>query len=192
MGSQLYSIAAILVSTAFLLAGNGLMSTLTPLRANLEGFSHLAIGAMGSFYYAGFVAGCLAGPRVLAQVGHIRTFAVAAALAAATVLLQYSLSIAHATDRMLRSELVEASATLLLIDALASVIGPILAAVPSLFLYTAAVHLAMTVFTVVRTFSMRAVPGTAREHYVTVPPQASPGAIELDPRGPEHNAREVA
>ncbi|HEX4078648.1 MAG TPA: MFS transporter [Rhizomicrobium sp.] len=419
MGSQLYSIAAILVSTAFLLAGNGLMATLTPLRANLEGFSHLAIGAMGSFYYAGFVAGCLAGPRVLARVGHIRAFAVAAALTAATVLLQsllvapvawfliraafgfcaanvfmaleswlneratnqtrgrvlaayvivnltfltlgqwllllaspsgfklfsvaaiayicclvpvgltqqpqpapqpvpplrvrrlmrmapvgvagvitvglangafwtlapvyaqtlgfrtsgvaafmsafivggaliqiplarfsdrldrrwlmalacasavifgvalamlgrlgiktpallfpaafvfgaamlplYSLSIAHANDRMLRSEFVEASATLLLINALASVIGPLLAAVitahagmPSLFLYTAAVHLAMTVFTVVRTFSMRAVAGTAREHYVAVPQQASPGAIELDPRGREHNAREAA
>ena len=88
MGPQLYSIGAILLSTAFLLAGNGLMATLTPLRANLEGFSHLAIGAMGSFYYAGFVLGCLTGPRVLARVGHIRTFAVAAALTAATVLLQ--------------------------------------------------------------------------------------------------------
>jgi len=402
MGSQLYSIAAILVSTAFLLAGNG-----------------LAIGAIGSFYYAGFVAGCLTGPRVLARVGHIRTFAVAAALTAATVLLQsllvapaawfliraafgfcaanvfmaleswlndratnqtrgrvlaayvivnltfltlgqwllllaspsgfklftvaaiayicclvpvgltqlpqpapqpvpplrvrrlmrmapvgvagvitvglangafwtlapvyaqtlgfhtsgvaafmsafiiggaliqiplarfsdrldrrwlmalacaaaaifgvalaalgrlgiktpallyptaflfgaamlplYSLSIAHANDRMLRSEFVEASATLLLINALASVLGPILAAVitaragmPSLFLYTAAMHLAMTVFTVVRTLSMRPVPGTTREHYVAVPQQTSPGAIELDPRGPEHNAREAA
>ncbi|HEY6578393.1 MAG TPA: MFS transporter [Rhizomicrobium sp.] len=47
------------------------------------------------FYYAGFVAGCLIGPRVLARVGHIRTFAVAAALAAAAVLLQ-SLLIAPA------------------------------------------------------------------------------------------------
>ncbi len=88
MGSQLFSIAAILLSTAFLLVGNGLISTLTPLRAQLDGFSGIAIGAMGSFYYAGFVIGCFAGPRLLARVGHIRTFAVGAALTAATVLLQ--------------------------------------------------------------------------------------------------------
>jgi MFS family permease len=88
MGSQLFSIGAILLSTAFLLLGNGLVTTLTPMRAQLDGFSGLAIGAMGSFYYAGFVIGCFAGPRLLARVGHIRTFSVAAALTAATVLFQ--------------------------------------------------------------------------------------------------------
>ena len=419
MGPQLYSIAAILVSTAFLLAGNGLMSTLTPLRANADGFSHLAIGAMGSFYYGGFVIGCLIGPRILARVGHIRAFAVAAALTAATVLLQallvapvawfiiravfgicaatvimaleswlndratnqtrgrilaayvivtmtflalgqwflvlaspagfklfsiaaiayiccivpvgltqlpqpvpqpapqlrvmrlvhmapvgiagvivvglangafwtlapvyaqdlgfrasgvatfmsafvvggaliqfplarysdrldrrvimafacgaavlfgvalallgqlgiktpwllfpaaflfgaamlplYSLSIAHANDRMTRSEFVAASATLLFINALASVLGPVLAAfvttragMPTLFLYTAAVHAGMTVFTVARIVSERAAPAATREHYIVVSTQASPSALELDPRGPEHNPRATA
>ncbi|HEY2444910.1 MAG TPA: MFS transporter [Rhizomicrobium sp.] len=420
MNPQLLSIGAILLSTAFLLAGNGLVGTLTPVRAHLEGFSDLAIGAMGSFYYAGFVAGCLVGPRMLARAGHIRTFSVAAALTAATVLLQpllvetttwfairaafgfcaanvvmaleswlndratnetrgrilsayvgtnltfltlgqwmlllaspagyklfsvaaityicclvpvgltrlsqpvpqpvpplrvrrlmrmapigvagvvtvglangafwtlapvyaqllgyrtsgvaafmsafivggaliqfplarysdrldrrwiivaecgaasilgvalallgrygiktttilfpvafvfgaamlplYSLSIAHANDRMMRSEFVEASATLLLVNALASIVGPILAAVitahagmPALFLYTATVHLAMTVFTVVRMTSVGAAPEAAREHYVPVPSQASPTALELDPRGPEHaGSREAA
>ncbi len=88
MGPQLYSIGAILLSTAFLLVGNGLTGTLIPLRAHLEGFSQLEIGAMGSFYYAGFVVGCLIVPRLLARVGHIRTFAVAASLTAATVLFQ--------------------------------------------------------------------------------------------------------
>src|SRR5689334_11448393 len=88
MAPQLYSIAAILLSVAFLLAGNGLVTTLTPLRAHFEGFSHLAIGALASCYYVGFVLGCFAGPRVLARVGHIRAFSVAAALAAAAVLLQ--------------------------------------------------------------------------------------------------------
>lgn len=413
MAPQLASIAAILLSTAFLLAGNGLMATLTPLRANVEGFSHLAIGAMGSFYYAGFVAGCLVGPRLLARVGHIRTFAVAAALAAATVLLQpllvapaawfairaafgfcaanvimaleswlndratnetrgrilsayvavnltfltlgqwllllaspagfklfsvaamayicclvpvgltrlpqpapqpapplsvrrlmrmapvgvagvvtvglangafwtlapvyaqllgfrtsgvaafmsafiiggaliqfplgrfsdrldrrwiimlacacacafgvalallgragikaphllfpaaflfgaailplYSLSIAHANDRMERREFVEASATLLFVNALASVIGPLLAAAITarvgmwaLFLYTATIHLAMTLFTLARLGTFERAPETGREHYVPVPQQASPTALELDPRGPAH------
>jgi MFS family permease len=420
MAPQLYSIAALLLSTAFLLAGNGLISTLTPLRANLEGFSHLEIGAISSFYYMGFVAGCLMGPRVLARVGHIRAFSVAAALIAAAVLLQslliapaawfairagfgfcaanvfmaieswlndratnqtrgrilsayvivtlsfltlgqwllllaspagfklftigaiayicclvpvgltrlpqpapqpvpplrvrrlvsmapvgvggvvtvglangafwalapvyaqllgfrtsgiaafmstfiiggaliqfplakfsdrsdrrwlialacgsaalfgvalallgqhgikapallfptafafgaamlplYSLSIAHANDRMLRSEFVEASATMLLINALASVVGPILGAaitsrfgMPALFFYTAAVHVTMTVFTVLRTTSAAPAPGERHEHYVPLPQLASPTALELDPRGPEHaDSRQAA
>ena len=39
MGPQLTSIGAILLSTAFLLAGNGLIATLTPLPARLEMWS---------------------------------------------------------------------------------------------------------------------------------------------------------
>jgi MFS family permease len=88
MKSQLHSIGAILLSTAFLLLGYGLTNTLVPLRAHLDGFSDLAIGAMGSFYYAGFVVGCFVVPSLLARVGHIRTFAMAASLTAATVLIQ--------------------------------------------------------------------------------------------------------
>ena len=87
MASQLYSIGAILLSTAFLLLGNGLTNTLVPLRASLEGFSQLEIGLLGSSYYGGFVVGCFLIPQLLARVGHIRTFAVAASLTCATVLL---------------------------------------------------------------------------------------------------------
>lgn len=87
MASQLYSIGAILLSTAFLLLGNGLTNTLVPIRASLEGFSQLEIGAIGSAYYLGFVVGCFLIPKLLARVGHIRTFAVAASLTCATVLL---------------------------------------------------------------------------------------------------------
>jgi MFS family permease len=117
----------------------------------------------------------------------------------AAMLPLYSLSIAHANDHMLRSEFVEASATLLLINALASVLGPILGAtitalfgMPALFFYTAAVHVVMTVFTVVRTAAMPA-PKEGREHYVPVLQLSSATALELDPRGPEHAAsREAA
>ena len=68
--------------------GNGLIGTLTPLRAHIEGFSDLAVGGLGSWYFAGFVAGCFAGPHLLARVGHIRAFAVTASCTAAAVLLQ--------------------------------------------------------------------------------------------------------
>ena len=78
------------------------------LRAHLEGFSDLQIGAVGSFYYAGFVAGCFIVPKLLARVGHIRTFAVAASLTAATILLLPILTspIAWFVDRAKQAQLV--------------------------------------------------------------------------------------
>jgi MFS family permease len=85
---QLASITAILSSTLIFLVGNGLLGTLIPVRAHMEGFSTLAIGVIGSAYFAGFVLGCFTGPRWLARVGHIRTFAVCAGLAAAATLAQ--------------------------------------------------------------------------------------------------------
>ena len=88
MNSSLRPIAAILSSTLIFLIGNGLLGTLIPVRAHLEGFSTLAIGVIGSAYFAGFVLGCFIGPRWLARVGHIRTFAVCAGIAAAATLLQ--------------------------------------------------------------------------------------------------------
>ena len=85
---QLRSITAILFATLIFLIGNGLLGTLIPVRAHLEGFSTLAIGVIGSAYFAGFVLGCFTGPRWLARVGHIRTFAVCAGIAAAATLAQ--------------------------------------------------------------------------------------------------------
>ncbi|MDE2182322.1 MAG: MFS transporter [Alphaproteobacteria bacterium] len=87
MFPQLASIAAILSTTLILLVGNGLLNTLIPVRAHLEGFSTLAIGVIGSAYFAGFLLGCFTGPRWLSRVGHIRTFTVSAGLAAAATLL---------------------------------------------------------------------------------------------------------
>src|SRR6202012_3277810 len=88
MRKQLFSIAAILFSAAIFIAGNGLLSTLIPVRANLAGFSNGMLGLIGSFYYVGFVAGCFCGPMMLARVGHSRTFAVGAGIPAAAPLLQ--------------------------------------------------------------------------------------------------------
>jgi MFS family permease len=88
MRNQLYSIGAILFSAAIFIAGNGLIGTLIPVRASLAGFSIGTLGLIGSAYYIGFVAGCFAGPRLLSRVGHSRTFAVCAGIAAATTLLQ--------------------------------------------------------------------------------------------------------
>lgn len=86
MGSNLRPIFSLLLGVAFLLAGNGLHFTLLPLRATVEGFSLLSLGAIGSAYYFGFVVGCLTGPYVILQAGHIRAFAAMVALAVAVSL----------------------------------------------------------------------------------------------------------
>jgi MFS family permease len=88
MRKQILAVGAILFSTALYIVGNGLIGVLIPVRAHLEGFSNLALGVIGSAYFAGFVVGCFAGPRLLARVGHSRTFAVGAGVSAASVLLQ--------------------------------------------------------------------------------------------------------
>jgi len=102
----------------------------------------------------------------------------------------YGLSVAHANDRIPREEFVETSATLLLINSLASVAGPTIAALVmggfgtgALFVYTAAIHIAMAAFTITRIGVKPAAPAEQRERYQPVPQQATPVEAELDPRG---------
>src|SRR5215510_14615756 len=87
MQSQIRGITALLFSTVIFLMGNGLVGTLIPLRATIEGFSNVSIGVLGAWYFAGFVAGCYGGPRLLSQAAHIRSFAVASAMIAAAIML---------------------------------------------------------------------------------------------------------
>ena len=78
--------AALLLGTAILVAGSGLLNIFMPVRAEIEGFSTFEIGALGAVYFAGFIVGCLTGPHLIRRVGHIRTFAVLSGVGAATVL----------------------------------------------------------------------------------------------------------
>lgn len=87
MGATLTQITALLFSAAILLMGNGLQTTLLPLRAQIEAFSTVEIGIVGSAYYVGFAAGCFWGPNLIQRVGHIRTFTAMVALASAVPLL---------------------------------------------------------------------------------------------------------
>ena len=86
-GLALAPVAALLLSVAALLLGNGLLGTLLIVRAGQEGFSGGAISAMMSFYFAGFTIGALVLPRIVVSVGHVRTFAGFAAIASMTALL---------------------------------------------------------------------------------------------------------
>jgi len=80
-------LSLLFVSVALLLVGNGMQGTLVALRSGLEGFGPLVTGALMAAYFAGFVGGCLCAPLVIRRVGHIRTFAVFAAIAAAVPLV---------------------------------------------------------------------------------------------------------
>lgn len=80
-------VATLLLSAAILLAGQGLQSTLLPVRASLEAFSTLAIGGMGAAYFFGFTMGCLRGGDLVRRVGHIRVFLAMSAIASAAPLV---------------------------------------------------------------------------------------------------------
>jgi MFS family permease len=86
-------IFALLMSAALLLMGNGLQSTLLPVRAKLEGFTALEIGVLGSAYFTGFALGCLHGPRMIRRSGHVRAFAAMVAIAS-TVILAHAMILA--------------------------------------------------------------------------------------------------
>ena len=77
----------LLIAAGILLAGNGLQGTFIAIRGAEEGFSASLIrGLWGTAYFAGFLLGCVAIPRLLQSVGHIRTFAALAAIAAAATI----------------------------------------------------------------------------------------------------------
>ena len=87
MKNALAPVAALLISVSILLTGQGLQGTLLPVRAGLEEFSTIAIGAMGALYFLGFTIGCLKGGDLVRRVGHVRVFLAMTALASATPLV---------------------------------------------------------------------------------------------------------
>lgn len=86
MTNTLGRVSTLLLAVAILLVGHGLQLSILPLRAAALDWSTAAIGLTGSAYFLGFVIGCLVIPSVVAQVAHIRTFMVMAALATTALL----------------------------------------------------------------------------------------------------------
>lgn len=84
MKSTLAPVTSLLIGVAFLITGHGLQMTLIPLRAAADGWTAIEIGAIGSAYYVGFVAGCFGAPFMILRAGHIRSFTAMVAIAAAT------------------------------------------------------------------------------------------------------------
>ncbi|PWV97265.1 putative MFS family arabinose efflux permease [Hoeflea marina] len=87
MRRNLLPIIALLLGTAFLLAGNGLHGLLLPMRGSEEGFSSNELGLLGTAWATGFVLGCLFSQRLVRRIGHVRAFSAFAAMIAIIALL---------------------------------------------------------------------------------------------------------
>jgi len=87
MLAALYSVSSLLVGVAVLVTGSGLFGTLLGLRAGLEGFADVVIGLVMSAYFVGFFLGTFFCPAIVRRVGHIRAFAMFAAIASATAIV---------------------------------------------------------------------------------------------------------
>jgi len=94
-------IAALLLGVALLLLGTGLLNTLVAVRGSLEGYSDGLIGLIMSGYFVGFFIGTFLAMPLIRRVGHIRAFAVCAALAAAST-LAYALVVSPVVWGLLR------------------------------------------------------------------------------------------
>ncbi len=86
MIASIAPISALLLSVALLQLGNGLQGTLLPVRAQIEAFGQIELGALGSAYFLGFLIGCYLGPWLVRGAGHIRAFTAMVALSSALVL----------------------------------------------------------------------------------------------------------
>ncbi|SME88122.1 Predicted arabinose efflux permease, MFS family [Tistlia consotensis] len=86
VGARIGQLLPILVSAGILLAGNGVLLTLVAVRGRAEGFSEVQLGIIGAAYYVGTFAACLLTAKLIQRSGHIRIFAVMAAVAAVAVL----------------------------------------------------------------------------------------------------------
>ena len=87
MSQAIGPLTALLLAVAILFFGNGLLGVLLPVRATLEAFATTSIGLIAAAYSVGFMVGCLSMPYIVRRVGHIRAFAVCAAIAASGVLV---------------------------------------------------------------------------------------------------------
>jgi MFS family permease len=70
-----------------MLFAGGINSLILPVRGNIEGFSSVSLGLLGTGWALGYVTGCVMTSSVVARVGHIRAFGVLCAIAAVSMLL---------------------------------------------------------------------------------------------------------
>ena len=87
MFAALRSTWAMFLGLGLIMTASGLQATLLGVRAGREGFATEVTGLIMSGYFAGFLVGSVAVPRLVAQVGHVRVFAALASLLSTAVLV---------------------------------------------------------------------------------------------------------
>lgn len=87
MTRMVTSFSALILSIILLVGGNAFLMTLLGVRLSLESVSPGVIGWILVCYSIGFVLGTVYVHQIISRVGHIRTFAAFAAMAAACALL---------------------------------------------------------------------------------------------------------
>lgn len=78
---------ALLLGILLLLAGNGLQGTLLGVVAEDTGFSSTITGLVMTSFYVGFLFGSAGAERLIARVGHVRTFAALASTGSIAILV---------------------------------------------------------------------------------------------------------
>lgn len=86
MSSPFRSFSSLFSTTLIMVLGAGLLTTYLGLSLARDGVAQLWIGAMMSAYYFGLVVGSKVGHRLIARVGHIRTFVASAGIVTASAL----------------------------------------------------------------------------------------------------------
>ena len=81
MNLTLLTFPALYGATILMLIGTGLFFSFIGLRLTGEGVSELWIGALTAAYYAGMVCGAKFGHRMIASVGHVRSYVACAGVA---------------------------------------------------------------------------------------------------------------
>lgn len=87
MRRTLTALAALFLADALLMAGSGVFGTLLSLQMGLRGLPSGVTGLVMACFYLGLCLGFFVAYRILAMVGHIRAFAVFAAVHTALVML---------------------------------------------------------------------------------------------------------
>jgi MFS family permease len=75
-------VASLIAAVLILLAGQGLLVTLIPIRGAYAGFSDQLLGLIGSFNAFGMLIACFAVPTVIKNLGHFRAFVLFAVVVA--------------------------------------------------------------------------------------------------------------
>lgn len=83
----IFAVFTLLLGVAIILSGSGLLGTLLGVRGQLEGLSAGTLGIVMSGYFVGYVLGTFLVPKLIRQVGHVRTFAALASLASIATLV---------------------------------------------------------------------------------------------------------